>query len=118
MTFSRYLRLSMILFFVVMICTSCQNNKEEGPGEYISSSELKRLSEKGATLNWNDFDKYSYEDIGSGVYIRKYQIEGKRQLLVRGKSLENPPEQITIIEPNGKEQDFTPEIVSEIYNLK
>lgn len=118
MTLSRCLKLLMTLFFVLLIFTSCQNKEEEKAGEFISLHELKSLSEKGTLLSWNDFDKYPFEDTGSGVYIRKYQIEGGGQLLVRGKSLEHQPEQMSIVEPNGKEREFTSEIVSEIYGLK
>ncbi|WP_405107046.1 hypothetical protein MHH28_26300 [Paenibacillus sp. FSL K6-1217] len=116
MTLSKCLKLSMTLFLVFMFCTSCQNNK--GAGEYISLHELKSLSEKGTSLSWNDLGKYPFEDIGSGVYIRKYPIEGERQLLVRGKSLENPPEQISIVDSNGTEREFTPEIVGEMEDVK
>ncbi|ETT53531.1 hypothetical protein BK147_08620 [Paenibacillus sp. FSL R7-0337] len=80
---------------------------------YIPINELKSLSEKATSLHWNDFDKYVFEDIGSGVYIRKYEIEGEGQLLVRGKSLEKPPEQITMIDADGKEREFNPESLSE-----
>ncbi|WP_340022435.1 hypothetical protein MHI24_25915 [Paenibacillus sp. FSL K6-1096] len=74
----------------------------------ITLTELKSLSEKEASLNWSDFDKYTFEDIGSGVYIRKYQVEGERKLLVSGKSLEQPPEKISIVDSSGKELELTP----------
>ncbi|MEK4043939.1 hypothetical protein NSU18_09765 [Paenibacillus sp. FSL H8-0048] len=80
----------------------------------IPINELKSLSEKAASLHWKDFDQYAFEDIGSGVYIRKYEIEGEGQLVVRGKSLENPPEQITMVDAEGKEWVFNPESLSEL----
>lgn len=85
MTLSKCLKLPMILLFVLILCTACQSHKEPGTSGYISLNELESLVDKGAALNWSDFDKYPYEDIGSGVYIRKYEIEGEGQLLVRGK---------------------------------
>lgn len=118
MTLSKCFKLSMTLLFVLMFCGACQNKEKEDVREYISLHELKSLSEKGASLSWDDFDKYPFEDIGSGLYIRKYKIEGERQLLVRGKSLDNPPEQISIIESNGTEREFTLEIVSEMEDMK
>ncbi|WP_405110021.1 hypothetical protein MHH28_32445 [Paenibacillus sp. FSL K6-1217] len=81
---------------------------------YIPINEIKSLSEKAASLHWNDFDQYAFEDIGSGVYIRKYEIEGEGQLVVQGKSLENPPEQITMVDAEGKERVFNPESLSEL----
>ncbi|MEK3903446.1 hypothetical protein [Paenibacillus sp. FSL R7-0179] len=81
---------------------------------YIPINELKSLSEKAASLHWKDFDQYAFEDIGSGVYIRKYEIEGEGHLVVRGKSLENPPEQITMVDAEGKEWVFNPESLSEL----
>ncbi|MEK3834609.1 MULTISPECIES: hypothetical protein [unclassified Paenibacillus] len=105
MTLSKCLKLPMILLFVLILCTACQSHKEPGTSGYISLNELESLADKGAALNWSDFDKYPYEDIGSGVYIRRYPIEGEQQLLVRGKSLEKPPEQISIVDQKGEEQD-------------
>lgn len=80
-------------------------------GEAITLTELKSLSEKGASLNWSDFDKYAFEDIGSGIYIRKYKVEGERQLLVSGRSLEDPPDKISIVDSSGNELELTPENV-------
>ncbi|MBP2112059.1 hypothetical protein [Paenibacillus silagei] len=105
MTLSKCLKLSVTLLFLLMFSTACQSHKEPGTSGYISLNELESLVDKGAALNWSDFDKYPYEDIGSGVYIRRYPIEGEQQLLVRGKSLEKPPEQISIVDQKGEEQD-------------
>lgn len=114
MTLSKCLKFSVTLLFVLMICTACQSHKEQGTSGYISLNELESLADKGAALSWSDFDKYPYEDIGSGVYIRRYPIEGEQQLLVRGKSLEKPPEQISMVDAEGKEREFTSENMSEL----
>ncbi|MEK3876471.1 hypothetical protein [Paenibacillus sp. FSL M7-0420] len=113
MTLSKCLKFSVTLLFLLMFSTACQSHKELGTSGYISLNELESLVDNAAALNWSDFDKYPYEDIGSGVYIRKYQIEGEGQLLVRGKSLENPPEQISVVDAEGKEREFNPENLSE-----
>ncbi|MEK5234537.1 hypothetical protein NST99_02315 [Paenibacillus sp. FSL L8-0470] len=114
MTLAKCFKFSMTLLFILIICSACQSNKEEGPKEYISYDELKSLAEKGVSLNWGDFDKYSFEDIGSGIYIRKYKIEGGHQLLIKGKSLESPPEKIYIVNQNGKELELTQDNLSEL----
>lgn len=118
MTLAKCFKFSMTLLFVLINCSACQSNREEGPSEYISLDELKSLSEKGVSLNWGDFNKYSFEDIGSGLYIRKYKIEGGHQLLITGKSLESPPEKIYIVNQNGKKLDLTQDNLSELYDLK
>ncbi len=69
MTIAKCYKFVMTLLFVLIMCTACQSNRDEGPREYISLDELKSLSEKGASLNWGDFSSYSFEDIGSGLYI-------------------------------------------------
>ncbi|MDK8182340.1 hypothetical protein [Paenibacillus sp. UMB4589-SE434] len=118
MTLAKCFKFLMTLLFVVIICSACQSNREVGPSEFISLDELKSLSEKGVSLNWGDFTKYSFEDIGSGLYIRKYKIEGRHQLLITGKSLESPPEKIYIVNQNGKELDLTQDDWSALYELK
>ncbi|MRN54930.1 hypothetical protein [Paenibacillus monticola] len=118
MTLVKCFKFSMTLLFVLTICSACQSNREEGPSEYISLDELKSLSEKGVSLNWDDFNKYSFEDIGSGLYIRKYKIEGGHQLFIKGKSLESPPDKIYVVNQSGKELDLTQDYLSELYELK
>ena len=118
MKLAKFFKFSVTLFFVLIICSSCQSNKEEGLSGSISLDELKGLSEKGVSLNWDDFNNYSFEDIGSGVYIRKYQIEGGHQLFITGKSLKSLPEKIYIVNQNGKELYLTQDNLSEFYDLK
>ncbi|AIQ41620.1 hypothetical protein MKZ24_21125 [Paenibacillus sp. FSL R7-0297] len=67
MRLAKYLKLSIIILFVLVIGSACQNNQEGGPDSYISMNELRGLSEKGATLDWSDLNKYSFEDTGSGL---------------------------------------------------
>lgn len=114
MTLAKYFKVSMTLIFVLLICSACQSNREKGLSEYISVDELKNLSEKGASLNWGDFNKYSFADIGSGLYIRKYKIEGRHQLFITGKSLESPPAKIYIVNQNGKKLELTPDNLREL----
>ena len=51
---------------------------------------------RGYELTWSDFEKYEYEDIGSGYFIYKYKIESSEEpgeyLLVGGGSLDESPE--------------------------
>ncbi|MEK3685157.1 hypothetical protein [Paenibacillus sp. FSL R10-2736] len=113
MRLAKYLKLSMIVLFVLMIGSACQNNQEGGLDGYISLDELTDLSEKGNTLDWSDLNKYSFEDTGSGLYIRNYPIEGGRRLVLTGRSLESPPERVYVVNQSGKELDFNPDSMSE-----
>ena len=114
----RYFRSSMIVLLVVVICSACQTVQSEEPKESISLSDLNNLSQEAATLHWDDFEEYLFEDIGSGIYIRKYNVEGGHQLLVTGKSLESPPEKIYVVDQQGKEMDFTPDTLSQLNESK
>ncbi|MFI2859362.1 hypothetical protein ACH6EH_20000 [Paenibacillus sp. JSM ZJ436] len=111
-------KFSITLFFVLIICSACQNVKDAETNGTIPLDEWSSLSEKGVALNWDDLKKYSFEDIGSGIYIRKYKIEGGHQLFITGKSLNDPPDKIYIVNENGKEVYLTQDNLSEFYKLR
>ena len=43
----------------------------------ITTDDIKRLSAKGMGLKVSDFDEFIGEDIGSGLFVMKYEIEDK-----------------------------------------
>lgn len=43
----------------------------------ITTDDIKRLSAKGMELKVSDFDEFIGEDIGSGLFVMKYEIEDK-----------------------------------------
>ena len=45
---------------------------------------VRELAEKGEELTWSDFEDYPYEDIGSGLYIYRYEIDESYYLLIGG----------------------------------
>lgn len=55
------------------------------------------LSQKGQALGWADFDPYTYEEVGSGLYIRAYEIDPLYRLFVGGGGPQNPPMYISLI---------------------
>lgn len=118
MRLAKYLKLSIIVLFVLMIGSACQNNQGGGSDGYISLDELTDLSEKSNTLDWSDLNKYSFEDTGSGLYIRNYPLEGGHQLVLTGRSLESPPERVYVVNQSGKELDFNPDNLSDLYESK
>lgn len=64
----------------------------------LNLATLKDLAARcGENLTWTDFDPYYSEDIGSGLYIRRYPINMDYCLLVGGGSMELPPMYIRLV---------------------
>ena len=53
-------------------------------GVNLTADDVIRLSEKGDSLRWSDFDAYSYYETGSGLCIRVYEINKKLSLRIGG----------------------------------
>ena len=49
------------------------------------------LSEKGDALTWADFENFAYTEVGSGMYIRYYEIDETFSLMIGGPSPDEPP---------------------------
>ena len=58
---------------------------------------VRELAAKGMGLSWDDFEQYPYEDIGSGLYIRVYDIDESCCLMIAGGGLETPPAYIRLV---------------------
>lgn len=56
----------------------------------LTLDDVIRLSQKGEALTWSDFAQYEYTDVGSGLYIHRYQIDDMFQLSIGGVP-ESPP---------------------------
>lgn len=50
----------------------------------LTLDEVVELSAKGEELTWSDFAQYAYEDIGSGLYIYRYDIDSNYELRIGG----------------------------------
>ncbi len=50
----------------------------------LTLNDVIQLSKKGNDLTWDDFSNYSCTEIGSGIYINKYDLEDGYTLLVGG----------------------------------
>ena len=48
----------------------------------LTIEKVRQLSKKGDKLSWEDFQRYDGIEIGSGLYIKWYQINAKYSLLV------------------------------------
>lgn len=61
------------------------------------------ISEKGKeNISWEDFDDFSYTDIGSGQYVYEYDMAGSSHLYLCGPDLSIPPTTIYIVAADGK----------------
>lgn len=56
----------------------------------LTLEEVMALSAKGEDLTWGDFEGYAYEDIGSGLYIHRYDIDHNFELRVGGSPTVEP----------------------------
>ena len=57
----------------------------------LTLEEVQRLSEFGNELTWEDFDRYHYEETGSGLYIRVYEIDERFSLWIGGGWITDAP---------------------------
>lgn len=62
----------------------------------LTIDDVAALSEKGDALSWSDFEKYSYMDVGSGLIIKRYEVDEIFSVLVGGNSLDLKPMYITL----------------------
>lgn len=89
--------LIFVLLVVLMVLFSfCNNNTPK----ILSMEDVRNLAEQGEELSWEDFDGYSYEDIGSGLYIRKYDIDNDYYVLVGGGSMNTLPMYTILVKIN------------------
>lgn len=61
------------------------------PMNKLTLSDVIELSRKGTTLSWKDFDGFYYNETGSGLYIRVYDINSKFSLWIGGSSIDKEP---------------------------
>lgn len=69
--------------------------------QQVKSADTSLLADSG--LSWSTFDEYPYEDIGSGLYIRIYELGGGEQLRVSGTSLKSNPIGVVWVHRDGTE---------------
>lgn len=82
---------------VVMINNEWQFFRKEV--DKLSLQKLIELSKKGNELSWENFEKYDSIDIGSGLYIRKYDIDENYYLLIGG-NIDEKPMYIRLVKAN------------------
>ena len=69
----------------------------EGSQPLTLTDIINLMAEKGNDLTWSDFEQYQSEDIGSGLYILRYDVEGDYELLIGGGDTSKKPDYIALI---------------------
>ena len=60
------------------------------PKEPLTLARVQELAEKGENLTWTDFAPYEGREVGSGLFIMRYQMEEGYSLMVGGVPGEKP----------------------------
>ena len=93
--------LCLILALCLSVLGACQPAHKT-----LTMAQLQTLSQKGESLSWQDFAPYESEDIGSGLYILRYDIDADYYLLLGGGSKETSPMYIRLVRASDPEQSI------------
>lgn len=63
----------------------------------LTLNKIIELSSKGEELSWQDFESYNGMEVGSGLYIKSYNIDDNYNLLIGGPSLDEKPMYIYLV---------------------
>lgn len=72
----------------------------------LTKDDVIRLSHKGDSLTWSDFEGYEYTDIGSGLFVWKFIIDDNLKLYVGGGGLKTTPAYIHLKKADGRYIDI------------
>ena len=74
----------------------------------LTMDDLKTIIElKGIdNVSWDDFKRYSFQDIGSGNYVYQYELVDGSHLYLSGSDLDSPPTYIYVIDEDGNRSDL------------
>ena len=86
------------VILLVFALSACSNRERED--NKLSLDRVIKLSEKGNELSWEDFEKFSSTDIGSGVHILRYEVDENYYLLIGGGSKDIESMYIYLINAN------------------
>lgn len=91
----KIMRFALILFLIIAL-TACGNKEMER----LSLGKLIELSKNRNELSWVDFEKYDGIEIGSGLYIRHYEVDENYYLRIGGGSINEKPMYIRLVKAN------------------
>lgn len=73
-------------------------------GKKLTLNDVKKLAKKGNALTWKDFEKFSYVETGSGLYIRLYEIDEMFSLSIGGTNLDKKALYFYLSASDGKDE--------------
>lgn len=83
----------------------------------LTMDKVKELAKKGDDLTWSDFEAFSGADVGSGLYIMAYHVEGTDYTVaVGGGSLDEKPMYIHLGRVNGNYIDIRYDSIDDFLN--
>lgn len=56
----------------------------EDSAEQLTLEDVLELAQRGESLGWADFQEFRYAEVGSGLYVRRYEINETFDLLIGG----------------------------------
>lgn len=93
------LKLLTALLAAMFILAACQPQSEK-----MTPSDVRALAALKEELTWKDLEGFDHEEVGSGLYILKFEINGSEGyvLLAGGGSKTEPPLYVTLQSPTGE----------------
>lgn len=85
-----WLGLSIIIMVTLTSCAQSKNNSTSHPQEKLTLDKVIELSHRGQDLSWRDFEEYDSTEVGSGLYILRYELEEGYSLLIGGVPEDKP----------------------------
>ena len=78
----KWVILVLALVCVLGLVGCSQQEEKQQSNNILTLDKVIELSSKGEELTWSDFEQYAYEDIGSGLYIYRYDIDSNYELRI------------------------------------
>lgn len=63
----------------------------------LTINQVKQIAQKGDEVSWADFKDYKGKEIGSGLRIIYYEIEGEYDLMIGGTSEDEKPMYVRLV---------------------
>ena len=78
----------------------------------LTLEDIIEISKKGENVDWADFEEFEYKDIGSGLFVYKYDINDEYHLLMGG-AQSNKPLYVYLVHKTKNQIDIRHENVEE-----
>ncbi|WP_172255547.1 hypothetical protein [Saccharibacillus deserti] len=98
--------LSTILCGFLVLPAACGSAVESGSSSPVLPLDEIREEAAKKTPDWDTFNEYTHTDIGSGLYLWEYEVEGGRKLRMGGADLNAAPTQVQLIDAEGEVTDL------------